>query len=116
MKRKGSRTVRPSPGVACAPALPVRAVEAPLKRAYTTDDRFLQTLILALCRSMNLVAYRDERHETTLVVEAPDDATHDRLEQRVGALSVKLDDQLMTLTTAFIREHCGLDVPIRPRT
>jgi hypothetical protein len=116
MKRKGSKAGRSSPTGVCVPVPPTRAVGAPLKRGYTTDDRFLQTLILALCRPMDLVAYRDDGHAATLVVEAPDEATHDRLEQRVGALSVKLDDQLMALTTAFIREHCGLDVPIRPRT
>lgn len=116
MKRKGSKVGRSSPTGVCAPVPPTRAAGAPLKSAYTTDDRFLQTLILALCQSMGLVAYRDDGHEATLVVEAPDEATHDRLEQRVGALSVKLDDQLMALTTAFIREHCGIDVSMRPRT
>lgn len=32
------------------------------------------------------------------------------------ALSVKLDDQLIVFTTAFIRERYGIDAPIRPCT
>jgi len=74
-----------------------------------------RTLLLALCRSMNLEAYRDDtRSPTTLFVTAPA-AMHDELEARIEDLVPKLDDQLMALTASFIREHCGIDVPIRPR-
>ena len=43
-------------------------------------------------------------------------AAQDALAARIDALAPQLDDPLMALTVRFIREHCGIDVPIRPRT
>lgn len=83
-------------------------------RGYDIDDRLLRTLFLAVCKSMHLVPMRDDR-TPTLVVTAPDVATQDQLEARFLALSAQLDDQLMALTVGFIREHCGLDVPLPVR-
>ena len=43
---------------------------------------------------------------------APDQATHDALDQRFTTLASKMDHKLMALTAEFIREHCGRDVKI----
>lgn len=115
MKRKASRAAKAAARSVCAP-LPATPATAEVERSYDLQDRLLRTLVLALCRSMNLEAYRDDtRSTTTLFVTAPA-ATLDALEARIEALAPKLDDQLMALTVSFIREHCGIDVPIRPRT
>jgi hypothetical protein len=111
MKRNASKAAARS---VCAP-LPSTAVTE-VEQEYEAEDRLLRTLLLAVCRSMNLEAYRDDsRSPTTLFVTAPE-ATHDVLAARLDDLVPKLDDQLMALTASFIREHCGLEVPIRPRT
>ena len=115
MKRKASKVAPAAARSVCAPLLPTRAT-AEVECGYESEDRLLRTLVLAVCRSMNLEAYQDDsRSPTTLFVMAPA-ATHDELAARIDALVPKLDDQLMALTASFIREHCGLDVPIRPRT
>jgi len=48
-------------------------------------------------------------------VTTPNVAMQDLLEQRFRSLSQELDDKLMALAVDFIRERCGIDVPIRPR-
>ncbi len=50
------------------------------------------------------------------VAKLPSNAQSAVLAARLDELVPKLDDQLMALTASFIREHCGLEVPIRPRT
>ena len=115
MKRNASKAITAVGRSVCAPLLPTRAT-AEVECGYEADDRLLRTLVMAVCRSMNLEAYQDDsRSPSTLFVMAPE-ATHDELAARIEALVPKLDDQLMALTASFIREHCGLEVPIRPRT
>ena len=64
----------------CAP-LPSTAVME-VEQGYEVDDRLLRTLVMAVCRSMNLEAYRDDtRSPTTLFVMASE-ATHDELGNR----------------------------------
>ena len=82
---------------------------------YAIDDRLLRTLFVAVCKTMNLEAVRRGK-KATLYVTAPDVATQDRLEARFRALSTDLDDKLRAVAADFVREHCGLDVPVRPRT
>jgi len=101
-------------GSVCAP-LPSTAVME-VEQGYEVDDRLLRTLVMAVCRSMNLEAYRDDTRSLTTLFVMASEATHDELAARIDALAPKLDDQLMALTASFIREHCGLEVPIRPRT
>ena len=67
-------------GSVCAP-LPSTAVME-VEQGYEVDDRLLRTLVMAVCRSMNLEAYRDDtRSPTTLFVMASE-ATHDELGNR----------------------------------
>lgn len=115
MKRRGPKSSPP----ATSPVVSARCAGAPaeVERNYEIDDRLLRTLFLAVCRTMNLEAYGDSRHpESVLFVTTTDAATQDQLERRFRALSQELDDALMALTTDFIRERCGIEVPIRPRS
>lgn len=99
----------------CAP-LSTTAAGVEVEHGYEPTDRLLRALLLAVCRSMNLEAYEvPTRSPTMLFVTAPV-ATQEALAARIDALAPQRDDQLMALTARFIREHCGLDVPIRPRT
>ncbi len=117
MKRKRSkgRTSGAKAESVCAPrSTPSARVE--VEHGYEPTDRLLRTLLLAVCRSMNLEAYEDPtRAPAMLFVTAPM-ATQDALAARIEVLAPQLDEQLMALTARFIREHCSIDVPIRPRT
>ena len=119
MKRKRSkgrgRTSGAKAESVCAPrSTPSARVE--VEHGYEPTDRLLRTLLLAVCRSMNLEAYEDATRSPTLLFVTAPVATQDALAARIDALAPQLDDQLMALTARFIRELCGIDVPIRPRT
>ena len=114
-KRSKGRTSDAKTASVCAP-LSTTAAGVEVEHGYEPTDRLLRTLFLAVCRSMNLEAYEDPtRSPAMLFVTAPM-ATQDALAARIEVLAPQLDEQLMALTARFIREHCGLDVPIRPRT
>ena len=114
-KRSKGRTSGAKAESVSAP-LSTTGARVEVEHGYEPTDRLLRTLLLAVCRSMNLEAYEDAvRSPTVLFVTAPRD-TQDALAARIDALAPQLDDPLLALTARFIREHCGIDVPIRPRT
>ena len=88
-----------------------------IERRYEVSDRLARALFAALCRSMNLEPYTRGRKTSSVVyVMAPDAATHEQLWTRYKTLVPELDQQLLGVTANFIRQHCGIDVPIAPRT
>jgi len=91
-------------------------VSSTVERRYAISDRLARALFVALCRSMKLTAEANSPKVTApIYVTAPDDATHDRLWERYRALMPDLDDQLLATTAAFIRTHCGVEMPVAPR-
>lgn len=86
-----------------------------VERKYPVTDRLARGLFVALCRSMGLEPYVRSKGATAPVyVSAPDVATHERLWARYRTLLPELDDKLLTLTSDFIREHCGIEMPPAP--
>ena len=73
MKRKRSkgRTSGAKAESVCAP-LSTTGARVEVEHGYEPTDRLLRTLLLAVCRSMNLEAYEDAtRSPTLLFVTAP---------------------------------------------
>jgi hypothetical protein len=82
-----------------------------LERKYDLGDRLMLTLFLAVCRTMQLKAYRrGKKTSTVLYVPAPDEATHERLWARFTALAPALDEKLLEVTANYVREHCGVEL------
>ena len=86
-----------------------------LAREYKIGDRFLDALLLGLCAEMDLTATRSSnRRHASLIVRAPDVATHDRLWARFQALMPDYEAKLHAVSSAFLREHCGAELrPVR---
>lgn len=82
-----------------------------LAREYKIGDRFLDVLLLGLCAEMNLTATRSSnRRHASLIVRAPDVATHERLAARFQTLMPAYEAKLLAASSAFLREHCGAEL------
>lgn len=87
-----------------------------VEHSYDVKDRYARVLLIGVCRSMGLEPFaRSKKPLAPLYVRAPDRATLDRLWARFNELLHPLDDQLLEVTRVFLKEHCGLDMPLTPR-
>jgi hypothetical protein len=85
-------------------------------REYKIGDRFLDALLLGVCASMDLTATRSStRRHASLVVRAPDVATHERLWARFQELLPAYEEKLREVSSAYLREHCGAELRRPPR-
>jgi len=87
-----------------------------VEHRYDLKDRFARALLAAVCRTMGLQPYaRSKRPNAPIYVRGPDGATLDRMFERFTTLLPQMDDRLLEVTRAFIKEHCGLDSHEPPR-
>ena len=104
---------KPSLG-AHAPARTDRC-DATFERRYVVPDRLARALFNGVCQSLGVEAYTRGKSRTAPIYVTADAATHARLWSRWVELVPLYDDRVLSAASDFIREHCGVELPVLPR-
>lgn len=81
-----------------------------IERSYKIDDRFLRALVAGLASDVGIDAFTKGRKKGTIYVASTDVILLDRFDARLRELAPRLDAELLTLATRFIREHTGTEI------
>lgn len=85
-------------------------------RKYTVTDEFFAVLLKGVCTSLDLAVSRaSTRSKTTFIVRAPNAATHERLRARLAELQRGYELALLGAASAYLREHCGVELRLPAR-
>ena len=105
--------LKPSLG-AHAPARTDRC-DATFERRYVMPDRLARALFNGVCQSLGVEAYTRGKSNTAPIYVTADAVTHARLWARWVELVPLYDDRVLSAASDFIREHCGVELPVLPR-